>query len=217
MFRTIIAIVSVFFVMATAHAAESLKEDKQQVKSWNQFADAMYELHQRRMKKYDVITSEKIGGYYNDPDYYREVTYRNKKTGNILSRIQWEKDNPDVIHVIEMFFHDDEGRVVRDYTAAYLPGYRNAPVQALVAFHAYNGDLHAFRSFDANGEAVFERCEGQFQGKSIDLAYEDGDIEIMRRNPKQGEAVTPVYQSCFKGLPENAGKYLDPKYAALNL
>jgi hypothetical protein len=217
MFRTGAAVISVIFVMATAQAADSLKEDSKHVKTWNRFADAMYELHKQRISKHEIITSEKIGGYYNDPDYYREVTYRSKKTGNILSRIQWEKDNPDVIHVIEMYFHDDKGRVMRDYTAAYLPGFRNAPVQTLVAFHGYNKDLHSFRSFDANGNVVFERCEGRFQGEHVDLAYEDYDIETMKLNPKNSDMTSPVYQACFKGLPDKAGKYLDPKYAALNL
>lgn len=216
MFKTAIAVVSMLSVMMSATAAESLKEDTQHIKTWNHFADAMYELHKQRIKKHEIITSEKIGGYYDDPDYYREVTYRNKKTGNILSRIQWVKDNPDVIHVIELFFHDNEGRVVRDYTAAYLPGYRNAPAQALMAFHSYNGDLHAFRSFDATGEAVFERCEGRYKGEAVDIFFEDDDIDIMRRNPTKGEAATLLYQACFKGMPQKPGKYLDPKYAALN-
>jgi hypothetical protein len=211
MFRTGIAVILAVFVMVTAHAAESLKEDSKHVETWNRFADAMYTLHKQRVAEYDVVTTEKLGGYHGQPNFYREVTYRDRKTGNMLSRIQWENANPDTIHVIELFFHDDQGRVVRDYTAAFLPGFRNAPVQTLVAFHGYNNGLHAFRSFDANGEAVFERCEGEFNGKSVDLAYEDYDIATMKLNPEQSKMVTPVYQACFNGLPDKAGKYLTPQ------
>lgn len=213
MFRTVLAALVCTAVMTPGFAAESgsLKSDPKQVKLKNQFVDAMYALHKKLVASHEVITSEKIGGYVGNPEFYREVTYRDKKTGKMFSRIQWEKDNPETIHVIELFFRDPQGRVIRDYTAAFLPGYRNAPVQTLLALHGYNDALHAFRSFDATGEAVFERCEGTYQGEKVNLNFEDYEIEDMRRQPDKGDMVTPVYQACFKGVALVAGKYVEPQ------
>lgn len=211
--KTSIALISLSLLGNMAFAEEQsdrLREDKQHVRTWNNFADALLAEHQQIIKSDGLIKTEKLGGYYNKPDFYREVTYKHKKTGNVRSRVQWETDNPDRVHVMELFYYDDKGRVSRDYTVAFLPVHRNAPAQTLIALHNYNGDLHAFRSWDASGITVFERCEGKFKGEEVDISYEDYEIETMLLDPKKSDMAKPVYKACFARLPVKAGKYLKP-------
>lgn len=198
-------------IALAAEQADRLREDKEHVSSWNHFADACLDAHNKIIQTHDdLVKKEKLGGYYNKPEFYREVTYTDKKTGLVKSRVQWETENPDNVHVMELFYHDDKGRVERDYTVAFLPVFRNAPTQTLVALHNYNGDLHSFRSFDASGTTVFERCEGTFKGEDVDISYEDYEIETLRLRPNKGEMATPLYQACFGDLPLKADKYLLP-------
>jgi hypothetical protein len=196
----------------TPWAAESnkaMKEDKKQVNDWNSFASDLYALHKEQLSLHDVKEIVKMGGYRGNKDFYREVTYTDAQTGRVLSRIQWETENPENIHVIEVFQHDERGRVSCDYTAAFLPGFRNAPVQTLVALHSYNEGLHAFRSFDASGDAVFERCSGVYKGKEIDFDFEDHEIEDMRNDP-DGIMKTAEYQACFAKIDLSAAEFLPP-------
>lgn len=199
----------VFAMPATAaESADSMKQDNKQVDDWNVFAKNLYKLHQKQIAKTDVKVTSENGGY-RGKDFYNEKTYTEKKTGRVLSRIQWELDNPDLMHVIEVFVYDKQGRVTRDYTAAFLPVYRNAPVQTLIALHNYNGDLHAFRSFDASGIPTFERCQGSYQSKDVDMDFEDYEIDDMRLQ-KGGIMSTPIYQACFGKIDLTAKKYLTP-------
>jgi hypothetical protein len=211
--RLIIAVIVSFAVGTTVYAessAQGMKEDKQHVLKWNEFAAACKEAHEKIIETNDIVQSEKSGGYPRNPDFYREVTYTDKKTGLVYSRVKWEKDDPKNEHVMELFYYDDKGRVKRDYTTAFLPGFRNAPVQTLIALHAYNKDLHAFRSFDADGVALYEHCEGTFKGENIDISYEDDEIDTMRLKPKKGEMAKPIYKACFDEIPLTVGKYIKP-------
>ena len=199
MLKTTITILSLSLLASISVAADKsdrLREDSTHVKTWNKFARACETAHKSIVKKGGLIKKEKLGGYYNKPDFYREVTYTDKKSGLVKSRVQWETDNPDNVHVMELFYHDDKGRVEVDYTVAFLPVHRNAPTQTLVALHNYNGELHSFRSFDASGTTVFERCEGTFKGEDVDISYEDYEIETLRLRPNKGEMATPLYQAC---------------------
>lgn len=214
MHRRFISFVFMCSLVSLAHAAgedrsQTMKEDKTHVNQWNKFADACLQSHKRRISQNKIVTKNRKGGYYGRPNFYNEITYKHADTGKMLSRVQWEAANPEVVHVIELFDYDDKGRIQRDYTAAYLPGARNAPVQTLASFHIYNDDLHAFRSFDANREAVFERCSGTLSGKSVSISLEDYEIEDVRNgiNPLAG---SPAYQACFKGMPLKPGEDLLP-------
>ena len=213
MFRTVITLLSLLVASGISYAeeqADRMKEDKQHVNSWNAFAAANKKAHTKILATHDIIETSKTGGYHNNPEYYREVTYTDKKTGRMLSRVQWETENQDTVHVMELFYYDDKGRVARDYTTAFLPGFRNAPVQTLVALHSYDNGLHAFRSFDAEGLTVFERCEGKFKGEDVDVSYEDYEIETLRLDPKKSDMAKPIYKACFGSIPITAGKYLKP-------
>ncbi|MFO8024640.1 hypothetical protein [Thiohalophilus sp.] len=186
---------------------EALQEDQTHVATWNRFADQTLALHRQLIDEQDVERQTTTGGYAHLPEFYRQESYFHD--GELISRVQWEIESGD-LHVIEVFIRDDEGRVVRDYTAAYLPEYHNAPTQTLVSFHAYNNGLHAFRSFDASGELNVERCSGTHEGERVELLVDQGSVfGSTEQDPELQQ--TPLYQRCFAGLPEKPGKYLQPQ------
>ncbi len=193
-----------------AESNSSIKEDHKQVKDWNGFANELYALHKDQLSRHDVKETVKNGGYRGRKDFYKEVTYTDAESGRVLSRIQWEIEKPENIHVIEVFQHDNKGQVTCDYTAAFLPDFRNAPVQTLVALHSYNDGLHAFRSFDASGDAVFERCDGVYKGREIEFDFEDHEIENMRHE-KNGIMQTADYKACFNKIDLSATEFLPPR------
>lgn len=203
-----IAIAFALGLSAIAHAAvteQRLKEDKVHVRTWNTFADECLALQKQQLAQTQVREKTRIGGYAHQPQFYIEHTYYDAKTGVLLSRMQWEREHPDRMHTCEVYIYDDQGRVVRDFAAAYLPQGRNAPVQTLINLHEYNGDLHAFRQFDASGDRIYEYCEGTWHDKPVQLRIFEDDLY-----GTSDVTSTPVYSACFKGLPMKAGEYLDP-------
>ncbi len=193
----------------TFAADASMKEDNQHVRTWNAFANNVLKLHRELIKKHRYKVKKSIGGYAGNKDFYIEENYISEKTGQLLSKVQWEKENPDVMHTIEVYVHDKSGHTVRDYIAAYLPGYRNAPVQTLISFHQYSGKLHGFRSFDASGDKILERCEGEYKGKPFEFILDEDELYAasMEGNPIEKN----VYQLCVGKLPEKLGKYIKPQ------
>ncbi|NIR62099.1 MAG: hypothetical protein GWO02_22750 [Gammaproteobacteria bacterium] len=188
---------------------ETLKEDQEHVQSWNEFAEDLVALNERILAQSDVKKSETLGGYHGMPEFYREVTYRDAATGELLSRVQWERENPDRLHAIEVYVRDGQGRLEVDYAAAFLPRYRNAPVQTLVNVHAYNDGLHAFRQFDASGERIYEYCEGRYRGEPVQIRLFADDLEGFSRRAEKVMA-SEAYEACFERAPKTAERYLDP-------
>jgi tetratricopeptide (TPR) repeat protein len=191
-----------------------IKEDTKQVREWNRFSESVYLLHKWLISQHEIRTEESSGGYsrggyLGGPDFYREVKYINAENGRVLSKIQWEKENPDTIHTIEVYFYDDNGEVSLDYLVAYLPAFRNAPVQTLINLHAYNDDLHAFRQFDASGERIYEQCSGEHFSGTVDISLEDYNLLAPSDETAQLLA-SEAYTACFGSLPPTVGKYLDP-------
>lgn len=196
-----------FFISSVTHATEPMKEDNIHVRVWNKFAADSLNLHKKITTGKNIQVKKRIGGYANNKDFYIEYRYFDK--GRLVSQVQWEKDNPNVLHTIEVFVHDKEGRVVRDYTAAYLPSYHNAPTQTLASFHNYSGKLHAFRSFDASGDKVIERCSGKDEnGQTVNILLDEDDLD----NDPDKVIGSKIYNRCFSGLKqEKLGKYIIPQ------
>ena len=190
--------------------AEVLKADNEFARVCNMFADNVLELHQKLIDARNVKVVKSTGGYHGNPDFYAEEKYIDKKNGKVISIVTWELENPENLHTIEVFVRDDKGRVIRDYAAAYLPTYRNAPTQTLVSLHQYNGKLHAFRTFDAVGDRLVDRCTGTLNGKEVNLLLDEDDlIDAIHGDSRAMEA--PEYKACFKGLPTQPGDYLTPQ------
>ena len=195
-------------LMGTAQAAESMKEDNQHVRSWNAFAENVYQLHQKLSQVEGVNTKTRLGGYAGMPEFYREEQFY--LDDRLISIVQWEKAQENVMHSIEVFVHDNQGRVIRDYTAAYLPTYRNAPTQTLISLHRYQDQLHAFRSFDASGYRIIERCTGSLKGREVNLLLDEDEIAEALGDPESIMA-SDEYRACFGDLQIEAGQYLQPQ------
>lgn len=210
--RMTIAAIAVLLAAAAQAAPriQTMKVDQTHVDNWNAFADACLALHREQIAGRDVRQEERVGGYANYPDFYREVSYYDRTNGRLLSRVQWERAEPDRLHAIEVYVRDGGGRVLRDYSAAYLPQGRNAPVQTLINLHAYNGDLHAFRQFDASGDRLYEYCEGNFEGEAVQIRLFEDDLAGVSEHADRVMA-SPAYQACFQDLPPDPGPYLDPR------
>ncbi len=134
-------------------------------------------------------------------------------TGRRLSIVQRELDNPDAIHSISVFRHDARGRVVRDYSSTYLPDYRNAPTQTLAFEHHYPDGVHAYRAYDASGELLDERCEGEIDGKPVFITLDIDEIDAARGERDangSGIMTTSEYRYCFQGLVDTAANVLPP-------
>jgi len=187
----------------------SMKEDNHHIRQWNAFANNALALHNTLIKKHAHDVKKSVGGYAGNKNFYIQEDYISKETGQPISLVQWEKANPEVLHSIEVFVRDENGRVIRDFLAAYLPSYHNAPVQTLVSFHQYSGKLHGFRSFDASGDRILERCEGEYKGKPFEFIMDEDDMyaAYLNGNPIEEK----MYALCVGNLPEKIGKYSTPQ------
>jgi len=187
-----------------------MKVDIEQVKRWNQFADNIYTLHLALIENTDIRTEEEVGGYggVNSGDFYKEVRYFEKQSGRLLSIIQWELEQPDVIHSIEVFIYKHD-QLELDYSATYLPHHRNAPIHTMVNFYGDSEGLRSFRQFDASGERIYEQCSGTHFNTDVDISLEDYQLLT-----PSGEILATMssepYVACFGDLPKKADKYLDP-------
>jgi hypothetical protein len=196
---------------ATAEdSVKSILTDMTHVKRWNRFADKLLELHKSIIAQHEIRTTESTGGYFREPNFYKDVHYYDAKSGQLLSHVQWETKHPDRVHFMEVFIYDKKGRVIRDFGVAFLTEGRNAPVQTLINFHAYPKGLHAFRQFDASNNRIFERCDGNYNGKEVSINLSEMDILEVEDLPKS-ILTSPEYKTCFAGLPHSAGKYLTPQ------
>jgi len=188
-----------------------MRVDTKQVKQWNRFADSLYELHNRILKSTVIRTEEEVGGYggVTGGDYYNEVRYYDRNSGLLLSKVQWELKQPDVIHNIEIFIYDSEGKLIRDYYAGYLPHHRNAPLHTMVNFHGDQDGLKSFRQFDASGERIYEQCSGRHFSEDVELSIEDYEL-LSPSGEVLNVMATEAYLACFGDLPKRLGKYIDP-------
>lgn len=206
-------LVVLLLVGLPVRADDSVKKiliDMTHTERWNRFADKMLALHKQRIGQFKIRTTEKIGGFYKMPEFYKEVRYIDSASDRLISMVQWERKQPELVHYMELYFYDTQGRLVRDYGLTYLTDGRNAPMATMINFHAYNGKLHAFRQFDASNNRTYEFCEGSYQGKPVEISLIEMEILEIEDLPKS-TMTTPEYKACFKGLPTSAGKYLTPQ------
>jgi len=192
--------------VTTVHAEESVQENSHMVNQWNRFVDDIYKLHLKQTSQRNINTTKRSGSYYRRPDFFQEIKYFDKSTNDLLSRIEWETNNPETIHSIEVIVRDKKDKVIREYSASYLPDFRNAPYQTLINLHHYSDKLHSYRQFDASDNLIYEVCSSL---ESKNKLFEHDDYEIPD-NYKQGVGAKKTYQQCFKSLPRTAKHYLTP-------
>jgi len=181
--------------------SNKMQVDIQHIKSWNKFTDYLYQIHQQQLKEHKVYSTSVIGGYPTNKDYYVEKRYYDKESNKLLSIIQWEKDNK--IHTIEIYKYDNQGRVTRDYLSAYLPTFRNAPIQTLINIHSYNDELHSYRQFDASGYLIYEQCEGNLFNQKILLSIDEDEFNSDIIESEE-------YLACFNQSKSTVGKFINP-------
>jgi len=199
-------LLAAFSVWAADAQIKQIDVDEDHVTSWNRFAGKAYDLHQRQIANRDIRQTETVGVYNGTAASgyrYIETSYYDAHTGLLLSRVRVDRDRPKILHVVEVFLYDEQGRVVRDYAALYLPWSQNAPIRTLINVHQYNRDLHAYRQFDASGNRIYEQCKGTHAGKPVEISLEQQDIG-------RSSTDTDAYQTCFAGVQETAGAYLVP-------
>ena len=208
----------IFNPAISATRGNTVKSDPAQVNKWNNFVTELYELHLDLTKKAPITTTEITGGYgggFANKNFYREISYFNKNTNKLISKIQWEIERPNTIHTIEVFLYNNQGKVKTDFYARYLPYARNAPVQTLINLHNYNDQLHSFRQFDANGELIYETCRGHFFEKEINLHLDDEEISDFKIN-NSDEFMNEAYSACFLNVAKTASAYLHPTHFIKN-
>ena len=208
LFRLISLVLTLMLCSFPSHAAERYSRAER----WTQFARSLEKLHEQRMKSLPYTTQESIGGYggiRSDPEYYREVKYLEPGSGKLLAVVQRENNAGKLLHVIELYIHDDQGRVSREYLATYLPGRRETPYQTLITLYAYEGGLKAFRQFDASNDLLFEHCAGEIDGQKVRISFDEFDVPD-DAGKISDELERKAYLSCFQSLPKSAGRYLNP-------
>jgi hypothetical protein len=213
--RPALAIVlsGIMMLAAPAHADTVTTVKTQYVaeaQRWNNFVDDLYALHKKHVAGKELNIVEKMGSYFRHKNFYKEQKFFDKKSGKLLSLIQWETHNPKNIHVIQVFIYDDAGRIVRDYGASYRTTDHDDPMTTDINLHAYANGLHAFRQFNASDEITFERCDGDYQGKKVKIRLGVIELEEFRDEPNT-VMTTPQYKACFGTIPKKAGKYLTPQ------
>lgn len=208
MHSTIVMSIAVGAVIAAqATVAQSLQPQEDQVRRSNAFVENLHKLHQQQLQGKKIRETEEIGGYKDLPQFYREVTYHDATTGRVLSRIQWERSTPSRIHAIEVYVYDDTGRVVRDYSAWFLPRYRNAPRETNINFYNYSDGTRAWRQFDVFGNRMYEKCHA---GERVLVELWGDDISRAQDDPKS-VVHGPDYRRCFAMLATTPGKYVVPQ------
>lgn len=200
-------LLAAFSVWAADAQIKQMDVDEDHVTSWNRFAGKAYDLHQRQIAGRAVHQTE-VAGTYNGTAArgysYKEISYHDARTGLLLSRVRVDRDRPKILHIVEVFLYDEQGRVARDFAALYLPWSQNAPMRTMINVHQYNRDLHAYRQFDASGERVYEQCKGMHAGEKVDISLEQQEIGPVT-------TASDAYQACFAGVQQTAGVYLSPQ------
>ena len=184
------------FNISPATGNPSVQVDNDMVNKWNQFVRNIYQLHIKQTKNKEINTSKRLGGYYRQPDFFKEIKFTDKNSNILISRIEWETRQPDKIHSIEVRVHDNNNKIIREYSASYLPDFRNAPYQTLINIHHYNDNIHSFRQYDASANLLYEVCRSGDTNKKL---FEHDDYEIPD-NFKQGVGSQADYKKCFQQL-----------------
>ncbi len=207
----IVVLMGVFlwFSVQAESKNENMKQDNVHVKHWNLFATRLYKMHLYYLANYKTYTTERIDGYSGSPKFYREISYFDSASKRLLSKIQWVIKYPGRVHTIEIYVYDKNGRLQRDYLAAYLPRFRNAPVQTLINLHAYSSKLHAWRQFDATGNRIYEQCRGSFFGRKVNIQLDDDDM-VALVGSRPAVMTSDSYIECFSGISSLATPYLNP-------
>ena len=179
---------------------------------WTRFAQSLERLHQKRLDGMNISTETRVGGYGGikaNQAFYTETRYTDRDTGRLLAVMQRENNPAALLHTIELYVYDEQGRLAREYVAAYLPDRRELPFQTLISVYAYPPGLQSYRQFDASDDLLYEQCMGELDGNEVRIAWNDLEIPDSASEIEDG-FMRNAYETCFAALPGTAGPYLDP-------
>jgi hypothetical protein len=171
-----------------------------------EFHRAVYALHEQQIAKHTIRTEEESGEYNGvaGKGYrYRLTSYFDATTGLLLSRVQRDADRPEAIHSTEVNVYDDKGRVIRDYLSIAPPWRPDWPSDAYINLHHYTGLLHSWRQFELDGRVNYEFCEGELNGKPVEISLYWTDMD-------EKATSSPGYHACFDGMNNDWQSYVTP-------
>lgn len=208
--KTLILILTLV-VSNAAFAADEINAvdsmvDVEHSRTWNRFAERVVALHRQQIAGRKVRVEKRVGNYGGEmAKRYRfhEASYYDDGSGRLLSRVRSDRDRPEDVQIAEVYVHDNNGRVQRDYAFIYLPWGRGAPVRTFVSLHDYRDGLHVYRQFDASGKPIHERCQGTFDGRRVEISLPEERVGEVGND-------ADTYRRCFSGLPQTADAYLAP-------
>lgn len=189
-----------------ASNTDSAQENPDTVMRWNDFVDKAYQLHLKQTDNRKIKTTARSGSYHNLPSFFQEIKFYDLNSDVLLSKVEWETKNPDKLHSIEVYVYGKNNQLVREYSASYLPKFRNAPYQTLINLHHHSDTIDSYRQFDASNNLIYEVCRSATNNEKI---FEHDDYEIPD-NYKQGIGANKQYQQCFRSLPWSAEAHLVP-------
>ena len=201
------AVLGLMSFSVQAEPPAGLQPDLVRAELWNKFAEQVVALNTQRLADRQIKQSEEVeryGGEMGKKYTYREITYVDASSGQLLGRMRWNQKKSDEVQMAEVYVYDEQGRLLRDYAFMYLPWARGAPIRTFVNLHSHENGLHAYRQFDASGTRTYEHCEGEQNGRRVRLSISEERIG--------GEEVqTEEYRVCFAGLSRTAGALLTPQ------
>jgi hypothetical protein len=201
---------ALFSMPITAQSISLTAGLEKRYQQWNGFVENMYSLHKARLEGIDYRVEESIGGYGGTTDNLRFYTEKKYFDNNdrLLSVIKWENRNPENIHMIDVYTYDDEGRMLREYSASYLPSRRRAPFDTTIVWHYYKGDLHSIREFDASDVHLYEQCQSISNPAKTHIALHYEDIPGSYR--ELDKELQGQYRECFDHTAVSAVPFTNP-------
>lgn len=201
---------ALFSMQAMAQSASFTEGLQKRSKQWNDFVDNLHSLHKTRLANVEYRVEESIGGYGGTTDnlrFYKEEKYFDKNN-RLLSIVKWETQNPKNIHMIDVYIYDDKGRMLREYSATFLPMRRAAPFDTLITRHYYKDDIHSSREFDASDDLLYEQCQTISKPVKTFFALHYEDIPDSYREIELEKQAK--YRECFDHTDRSASPYNNP-------
>ena len=169
------------------------------------FQQAIYALQQKLTGEHKVRVEEEVGRYGGvSRDYtYRDRRYYAAASGRYISHVRVDGDDPDIVHIVEVNIYDDAGRLIRDFGSISVPWAPARPINTMINFHHYHGQLHSFRQYDVFGDVKYQFCEGKLNGRAVHIALDEEDLLDLEPATK----TTDEYKACFDGMPTDWADY----------
>ena len=178
----------------------------------NKFASSLVVLSDHLIKQHAVFSEKSLGGYggmTNDLAFYTEIKTVHQDDLRPISTVRWETKSPKNLHSVDVYIYDQQNRLIRDYSASYLPASRRAPYQTLINLHRYNAKLHSVRQFNALGDILYEECRGHVHLQDVNFVFDYSEIPDSSQD-FEDPGLRQAYLACFDASQSSAEPFTDP-------